>query len=105
MRRRVRASITYGNVTATAALFIALGGVSYAAVTLPDNSVGTPQLKSRSVTLGKIDRKARKSLRGRTGKAGARGAPGVPGVAGVAGPLGPQGGPGPQGDPGATGQP
>jgi hypothetical protein len=95
MRRSVRALISYGNVTGTLALFIALGGVSYAAVTLPDNSVGTNQIKNRSVTLGKIDKKARKSLRGQTGKAGANGA---------AGAAGPPGAPGSQGDPGTTGQ-
>ena len=37
------------------ALFIALGGASYAAVSVvPDNSVGTPQLKNDAVTSPKI---------------------------------------------------
>src|SRR3954451_12012039 len=39
---------TYGNVMATVAVFIALGGTSYA-LTLPRNSVGSRELKSRSV--------------------------------------------------------
>ncbi len=47
--RRLRPKLTYANVVATVALFIALGGASYAAVRLPARSVGTPQLKLKSV--------------------------------------------------------
>lgn len=36
------------------ALFVALGGTSYAAVSLPKNSVGTAQLKANAVKQGKI---------------------------------------------------
>jgi hypothetical protein len=36
------------------ALFFAFGGVGYAAATLPNNSVGTPQLKRGAVTNSKI---------------------------------------------------
>ena len=39
--QRVRERLSYANVVATLALFIALGGASYAAVTLPHDSVGT----------------------------------------------------------------
>ena len=39
MLRGIRNRLTYANVMATVALFIALGGVSYAAVKLPKNSV------------------------------------------------------------------
>jgi hypothetical protein len=35
-----------GNVVAYIALFIALGGTSYAAINLPRNSVGSKQLRS-----------------------------------------------------------
>lgn len=52
--RRIRSKITYANVVATLALFIALGGVSYAAVKLPANSVGEKQLKKNAVTGKKI---------------------------------------------------
>jgi hypothetical protein len=101
MRRHFRnASVGYANVTATVALFIALGGVSYAAATLPDGSVGTKQIKNRAVTLEKLDSKARKKLRGQVGQPGARGAPGGPGAQGN---PGPQGDPGPSGPGGATG--
>ena len=41
MPRRIRDRLTYANVTATLALFIALGGSSYAALKLPRDSVGS----------------------------------------------------------------
>ncbi len=40
MLREVRSRLTYANVVASMALFVALGGVGYAAVKLPKNSVG-----------------------------------------------------------------
>jgi hypothetical protein len=40
------------------ALFVALGGTSYAAVNLPKNSVGTKQLKTGAVTTKKLARSA-----------------------------------------------
>ena len=43
------------NVIALIALFVALGGTSYAALNLPAGSVGTRQLKNRSVTAPKLD--------------------------------------------------
>jgi hypothetical protein len=50
----LRARFTYANVMATIAVFIALGGASYAAVKLPKNSVGTKQIKKGAVTGAKI---------------------------------------------------
>jgi hypothetical protein len=53
MRIRARGShgarINYANLTATLALFISLGGASYAAVSLPAHSVGPTQLKPSAV--------------------------------------------------------
>jgi hypothetical protein len=49
---------TYANVMSTIAVFMALGGVGWAAATLPANSVGTRQLKSKAVTSPKIKAKA-----------------------------------------------
>jgi hypothetical protein len=49
-----RGRLSYANVTASVALFVALGGTSYAAIKLPAKSVGTIQLKSRAVTKAKI---------------------------------------------------
>lgn len=42
------------NAIAIAALFIALGGTSYAAVAIPRNSVGTKQLRNGAVTPAKL---------------------------------------------------
>ena len=52
---------SYANVTATLALFVALGGSSYAAVNLPRNSVGSAGLKTNSVGVAEIKRKAVRS--------------------------------------------
>jgi len=52
MLRRIntaRRHLTFANVMSVIAVFIALGGASYAAVNLPKNSVGTKQLKGKSV--------------------------------------------------------
>lgn len=87
---RVRAKLTYANVTATIALFVALGGTSYAALTLPRNSVGDKQIragavrssevKDRSLETRDLSLKARESLRGRRGLAGATGPAGPAGA-------------------------
>ncbi len=54
--KRLRAHLTYANVIATLALFIALaGGTAVAAKQLlPNNSVGTKQLKNNSITAAKV---------------------------------------------------
>lgn len=90
MIRRLAGRLTYANVTATLALFIALGGVSWAAVTLPRNSVGTTQLragavrstdvKDRSLQLRDLSTRARSSLRGQAGPAGPAGPAGAAAV-------------------------
>lgn len=49
MLAKLRARLTYANVMATIAVFIALGGASYAAVKIPKNSVGTRQIKTGGV--------------------------------------------------------
>jgi hypothetical protein len=52
---KIRPRLTYANVVATLALFIALGGASaFAASQLGKNSVGKKQLKPGSVTAAKI---------------------------------------------------
>ena len=57
----MRPKLSYANVVATLALFLALGGVGYAATQLPRNSVGRAQLKAGAVTSAKVKNK---SLRG-----------------------------------------
>jgi hypothetical protein len=59
--RGIKDRLTYANVTATLALFVALGGSSYAAVTLPRNSVGSAQLKTNSVGPSETKRNAVRS--------------------------------------------
>lgn len=50
----MRPKLNYANVMATIAVFIALGGASYAALKLPKNSVGTKQIKKNAVTGQKV---------------------------------------------------
>jgi hypothetical protein len=100
------------------ALFIALGGTSYAAAKLPSNSVGSRQIRDHAVTKAKLAASVQTALasRGRasttpgpTGKPGAAGPKGDSGVAGprgdagAVGPKGDAGDPGPAGPKGATG--
>jgi hypothetical protein len=51
---KVTSRLTYANVMASIAVFIALGGVATAAFTLPKKSVGPKQLKANAVKTGKI---------------------------------------------------
>src|SRR3954466_12277303 len=97
MLDRLKDRLTYANLTATLALFIALGGTSYAALKLPRNSVGSSQirasavgpselrsrsvgsseLRDRAIKLGDISTSARTSLRGAQGPTGPAGAAAV----------------------------
>jgi hypothetical protein len=103
MLARLRASLTYANVMATVAVFVALGGTSYAVAT---GSIGTRQLKNNAVRskdirnndVRSIDVRDR-SLLARDFKAGQLPA----GPAGAPGPQGPKGDTGLQGDPGMSG--
>lgn len=85
----------HANAVALLALFVALGGTSYAATQLPRNSVTTTQVKNGSLVSkdfrpGQLPTVAT----GPAGPAGAAGAPGAQGVAGPAGEPGPDGPPG-----------
>ena len=55
---KVKSRLTYANVIATIALFLALGGGAFAALKIPKKSVGTKQLKANAVTEPKIAAKA-----------------------------------------------
>lgn len=48
-RKLARNPLTYANVVSTIAVFIALGGGAYAAITLPANSVGPAQIRAGAV--------------------------------------------------------
>ena len=50
----IRSHLSFANVISVIALFVALGGASYAAVTLPKNSVGAKQIKKNAVERAKI---------------------------------------------------
>jgi hypothetical protein len=89
MIARVRSRLTYANVIASLALFLAMGGTGYA-LTLPKNSVGAKQLKRNAVSSKKVKNG---SLLGKDFKAGQLPA-GSQGPAGAPGPAGKQGAPG-----------
>jgi hypothetical protein len=89
MEKRPLPRLTYANVIATLALFLALGGATaFAASTLGKNSVGTRQLKKNAVTGAKVkdgsllagDFKAGQLPAGERGPQGAPGAPGATSV-------------------------
>jgi hypothetical protein len=90
------------NAVAYVALFVALGGTSYAATALPRNSVGAPQIKTGAVRSGEVKDS---SLLAKDFKAGQlpRGATGATGAAGLAGAAGAPGAPGATGAPGLAG--
>jgi len=98
---RILDRLTYANLIATLALFVALGGASYAATQLPRNSVGTTQLKKEAVTPAKLSRASKSAL---TGPAGPTGATGPSGPAGAPGAPGERGLQGERGEPGAKGE-
>jgi hypothetical protein len=100
----------HSGALAGVALLVALGGTSYAAITLPRASVGSVQLRARAVTSAKLANDAVAALNVRHGGLSlADIAPGVlafgpPGDRGPAGLMGPPGLPGPRGAPGPTGR-
>jgi hypothetical protein len=91
--KRLRNHLTVANVLACVALFAALGGVSYAALKIPKNSVGSKQIKANAVKASKVKNG---SLRKADFAAGQ-----VP--AGPRGPIGPIGPIGPAGTAGQNG--
>jgi hypothetical protein len=91
-----RPRATFANVVSCLALFIALGGASYAAVALPKNSVGTKQIVPGAIDNSKIRKGsllagAFKPGQLRAGKDGAQGAAGPQGAKGDTGAQGPAG--------------
>ena len=101
--KKVFGSARYANVTATLALAVALGGTSYAASTLPQNSIGSAQIKPNGVKRSDIASDAVNSIKVKNGSLlakdfasgqlpkGATGAQGLAGPTGAAGPAGPAG--------------
>src|SRR5829696_8966771 len=79
---KLRERLTYANVVSTLCLCILLGGSAYAATRLPNNSVGTKQLKKGAVSLSKIKPSAISAIKGQKGERGDRGPQGEAGHAG-----------------------
>jgi hypothetical protein len=114
MLAKVRSQLTFANIVALVALFVALSGAAYA-LTIPENSVGTKQLKENAVTGAKIRAGAVTSSKVKDGSLlskdfkagqlprGSAGPAGPPGPTGPAGPPGPTGPAGPDGPSGPTG--
>ncbi len=77
------------NAISLLALFVALGGTSYAVIHLPRGSVGSRELARNSVSSGKVrDRSLRLADLRPSAKRALRGRPGPTGTAGPAGPAG-----------------
>jgi hypothetical protein len=105
----IRKRLTYANVLATVAVFIALGGTSYAALTITGRNVRNGSLTGRDVkngSLGSVDVRDR-GLLAKDFKPGElpAGPPGPVGPKADPGPPGPVGPPGDPGPPGAAGAP
>jgi hypothetical protein len=83
---------SFASVVSVMALFVALGGTSYAAVKLPKNSVGASQIKTASVSSSDVKNRSLRQIDFRAGE--------LP-----AGPQGQQGIQGPQGEKGDKGEP
>ena len=85
MRRHITPSL----IISVMALFVALGGASYAAIKIPKNSVGNTQLRKDAVTSTKVKDRSLLATDFRTGQLprGASGATGATGTAGAAGPT------------------
>jgi hypothetical protein len=108
---RIRKSLSYANVMATVAVFVALGGSSYAAITLSKNSVKSKHIATGQVKRSDIAKNAVTSAKVKnfsllaTDFAAGQLPVGPQGPSGPVGPQGPAGPPGSQGPTGAAGAP
>ena len=105
----LRGRLSYANVAATLALFVALGGTSYAALTVTGKNVKNSSLtgvdiKNSSLTTADIKDSSLLARDFKAGQlpAGPQGAKGDKGATGATGAAGATGAPGAAGAPGAT---
>ena len=103
-----RLSRRHSTAVAYLALFAALGGSAYAAVTvtgknIKDGTITGRDVKNRSIGTNKLSATAVSSLTGQRGPAGPQGPKGDTGERGPSGPTGPRGETGPAGPQGAAG--
>jgi Collagen triple helix repeat (20 copies) len=117
MFSHLRTRLTYANVMATLSMCIALGGSSYAAITITgknvrDASLTGRDIKDSSLTAGDVKnfslvaedfKPGQLPAHGATGPKGDTGAQGPKGDIGPEGPRGPEGAKGDQGAPGTAG--
>ena len=98
-------NITPSLIISLIALFVALGGVSYAAIKIPKNSVGATQIKNNAVSSTKVKDRSLLAKDFKSGQlpAGERGPIGQTGAIGQTGPVGQTGAVGQTGETGATG--
>ena len=115
MLRVVRAHLTYANMMATGAMFVALGGSAYALNGGPDNSgvfhgcvssrTGTLRVVTRANSCAKAHGRGTHRHPDETAISWSQqGPPGQPGVQGTPGQKGDPGTPGQKGDPGTPGE-
>jgi hypothetical protein len=90
-------------IVACVSLVVALGGVSYAAGVLPNNSVGAAQLKKKAVTASKLKNNAVTAAKVKDGSLLAADFKAGQLPAGPQGPKGDKGDAGPAGPPGISG--
>jgi hypothetical protein len=100
---RLRSRLTYANIMATIAVFVALGGSSYAAITITGKSVKDSSLTGKDVKNRSLVARDFKAGQLPSGPAGPVGPTGGPGPAGPAGPKGDRGQQGPAGAIGPAG--
>jgi hypothetical protein len=115
MLRAVRSHLTYSNMMATGAMFVALGGGAYALNGQPDNSgvfhgcvsnrTGVLRVVKGANSCAKAHGRGRHRDPGETAISWSQqGPPGQPGLQGTPGQKGDPGTPGQKGDPGTPGQ-
>jgi hypothetical protein len=104
MLGRLRAHLTYANVMATVAVFVALGGTSIAAISLTRGSVKGKYIAENAVSSPKVKNRSLKAVDFAPGQlpAGARGPEGPQGTQGPHGIQGPKGDKGDTGDTGPS---
>jgi hypothetical protein len=74
---RIRRNLTFANVMACAAVFIALGGVAYAAATISGKNIINHSITGKDIKKASIPLTALKNIpEGKAGPAGPAGAPG-----------------------------
>jgi hypothetical protein len=93
----------YSDVMATIAVFIALGGTGYAAITLPKNSVSSKQIRNGQVKNADLGKDAVTGVKVKAGSLESTDFKPGQLVAGAPGPAGPKGETGPAGATGAAG--